>query len=236
MLLPAGGELNELWENRREFYENSYLAFISTISEVAYGDIDKHPWGMDFDVARLLSVVLTGMLNVFHFIFKCSALSRDQSVLINGLSYLIQCLLVRCGSELAAKVLYDPEQYSESGHMLPDHLKAMRYKPIFNSMFHDLGMHCSEKFCSKLSYGAHKEESDYFLRFINVSEGPKNDQYLILNSIVDECRLKLVPIDKYCPLGVPGDDCPDSFAVLQERLEFARVVIINRTSELIKDT
>lgn len=233
MLLPAGGELDELWEKREEFHENSYLTLIAAIAEVEYGNVLQHPWGMEIDKLRLFAVVTTGMLNVYPFIFKCSSLNRDQRVLIDGLAYLIQCLLIRCGSELTANVLFDPEQYSESEHKLPDELKVTRYKPIFNAIYQDLGIHCSSKYCLKLHHMSPEEKPDYFLRFIKHSKQPeKDDSYLIMNSIKEECKLGIVDTEKYCPLG-ESDDTPNNIEILQEKLEFACMVIGSRARELV---
>ena len=74
MLLPVGGELDELWSKREEYYENSYLTLIAILAEVAYGNISKRQWGLDIDEVRLFSVAATGMLNAYLFIFKCSAI------------------------------------------------------------------------------------------------------------------------------------------------------------------
>jgi hypothetical protein len=65
MLLPAGGELDELWSKREEYYEYPYLTLIAILAEVAYGDISKRQWGLDIDDVRLFSVATTGMLNVY---------------------------------------------------------------------------------------------------------------------------------------------------------------------------
>ncbi len=235
MLFPSGGELDELWEKRHYYQENSYLTFIVCIAEVAYGNINNHPWGMDIDKARLFEVVATGMLNAFSFLFKCNSLNRDQSILIDGLSYLTQCLLIRCGSELTANVLIDPEQYSESKRILPDELKVTRYEPIFNTIFHDLGVQCSSKYCSKLHHMSPEDKPDYFLKFIKSEKRPKEDErFLIMNSTVNECELGLVAKDKCCPLGETTENTPSLVEDLQEKLEFARMVIGNRTGEIIE--
>lgn len=235
MLLPAGGELNELWSKREEYQENSYLTLAAALAEVEYGDIIQHPWGMEIDKLRLCAVVVTGVLNVFPFVFKCSSLNREQRVIIDGLSYLVQCLLIRCGSELTANVLFDPEQYSELERKIPDELKITRYKPIFNAMYYDLGIYCSSKYCSKLHHMTPDEKPDYFLRFVESANQPKiDDRFLIMNSIKDECKLGLVATNKYCPLG-ESDEPPKTFDTLHEKLEFARMVIERRAREVIKN-
>ncbi|OOE32478.1 hypothetical protein BZG05_14020 [Salinivibrio kushneri] len=205
------------------------------IAEVEYGDIVQHPWGMELDKLRLFAVAVTGMLNVFPFILKSSSLNRDQRIIIDGLSYLVQCLLIRCGSQLAANLLFEPEQYSELERKIPDKLKIMRYEPIFNAIYHDLGVYCSSKYCSKLHHMSPDEKPDYFLRFVESTNQPKiDDRFLIMNSIRDECQLGLVEVNKYCPLG-ETDDLPKNLETLQEKMEFARMVIDRRAGEAIEN-
>ena len=235
MLLPAGGELDELWNKREEYQDDSYLTLAAVIAEVEYGDIIQHPWGMELDNLRLFSAAVTGMLNVFPFILKCSSLNRDQRLIIDGLSYLVQCLLIRYGSELAANVLFEPEQYSELERKIPDELNIMRYEPIFNAIYHDLGVYCSSKHCLKLHHMSPDEKPDYFLRFVESTNQPKiDDRFLIMNSMKYECQLGLMEVNKYCPLG-ETDDLPKNLETLHEKLEFARIVIDRRAGEAIEN-
>ncbi|HUE93835.1 restriction endonuclease [Pseudomonas sp.] len=231
MLLPAGGELDELWNKREEYYENSYLTLIAMLAEVAYGDVVARQWGLDIDEARLFAVAATGMLNVYPFILKCSALNREQAILINGLSYIIQCLLLRIGEELTAKVLFNPEEFAEPGMELPDKLRFNRYEPIFNTIFHDLSVRCSEIFCSKVSHIHKQKKSSYFNRFLQVPVKEDEDETLILNSLHGDCRIGIVAKDEYCPLG-NLNETPEALSGLVERLKFARGVIISRSGEL----
>ncbi len=231
MLLPAGGELDELWRKREEYYENSYLTLIAILAEVAYGDISKYQWGLDIDEVRLFSVAATGMLNVYPFIFKCSALNRDQSPLIQGLSYIMQCLLLRSGEEITAKLLFNPEEFSESDIKLSDELRFNRYEPIINTIYHDLSIHCSKNYCAKVSHMSKNEESSYFNRFLKVPIKEEEDKGLILNSSESKCEIGLVAIGEYCPLG-NSQDAPKKENKLVEQLRFARGVIINRSGEL----
>lgn len=231
MLLPAGGELDELWDKRGEYYEDSYLTLIAVLAEVAYGDLVSHQWGLDLDEVRLFSVAATGMLNVYPFIFKCSALNRDQTPLIKGLSYIMQCLLLRSGEEITAKLLFNPEEFAETSKELPDKFKFDRYEPIFNTLFHDLSVQCSENYCSKVSHMAKNEERSYFNRFLKSPVKEDEDKMLILNSIHGNCEIGLVADGSYCPLGDSGE-APKTESGLVDKLKFARGVIINRSGLL----
>ena len=231
MLLPAGGELDELWDKRGEYYENSYITLIAVLAEVAYGDLVNHQWGLDLDEVRLFSVAATGMLNVYPFIFKCSALNRDQTPLIKGLSYIMQCLLLRSGEEITAKLLFNPEEFAGTSKELPDKFKFDRYEPIFNTLFHDLSVQCSENYCSKVSHMAKNEESNYFNRFLKAPVKEEEDKMLILNSIHGSCEIGLVSDGSYCPLG-NSDEAPKTESGLVDELKFARGVIINRSGLL----
>ena len=198
---------------------------------MAYGDIVAHQWGLELDEIRLLSIAVTGMLNVYPFIFKCSALNRDQTPLINGLSYIIQCLLIRSGEEMAAKVLFHPEKFTDCDVELPDELKFSRYEPIFNTIFHDLSVQCSKNYCSKVSHLSKGTENNFFNRFLKVPVKEHENKKYILNSIHGDCQIGLVASDAYCPLGT-SEEAPRTLPELVGSLRFARGVIVNRSGEL----
>ena len=231
MLLPAGGELDELWSKKDDFYKDSYLTLIAILAEVAYGDITERQWGLEIDETRLFAVAATGMLNVYPFIFKCSALNRDQTPLIQGLSYIMQCLLLRSGEELTASVLFHPEAFAESDIELPDELKFNRYEPIFNTIFNELSVQCSKDYCSKVSHMTKDKDIIYFSRFLKRPAKKDEDRVLILNSINGECQIGLVAKGEYCPLG-NSNDAPKTLEGLVNELKFARGVLINRSGEL----
>ena len=63
MQLPAGGELDELWDRRHEYSDNFDVTLIAILAEVSYGDLSDHQWGLDLDKYRLFSVAVTGILN-----------------------------------------------------------------------------------------------------------------------------------------------------------------------------
>ncbi|MCG7928941.1 MAG: restriction endonuclease [Candidatus Thiodiazotropha lotti] len=232
MLLPAGGELEELWDKRDECYHNSYLTLVAVLAEVAYGDVTTRQWGLKLDEAQLFSVAATGMLNVYPFIFKCCALNRDQTPLIKGLSYIMECLLLRYGEEITAKVLFNPEEFAESDVELPDELKFNRYEPIFNTIFHELSINCGEKnYCSKVSHMSKQKEFSFFNRFLIDPVKEDEDKTLILNSQNSKCQIGIISDEEYCPLG-DISTAPENFGGLLEKLRFARGVIVNRSGEL----
>ena len=236
MLLPSGSELDELWEKRNQYYENSYLTLAACIAEAAFGDVTKNTWGMELEGERLLSACATGMINVYPFIFKCSSLNRDQTPLIIGLSYLIQCLLIRYGAETTSVVLFEPEQLFDLEYELPGELKANRYEPIFNTIFHDLAVNCSAKYCPKMHHASPDENVDYFQRYIESGKQKENDgRYLVFNSNKEECKIGLVAREDFCPLGTTDEELPKSLDILKQKLEFARSVILIRTNELRED-
>ena len=146
----------------------------------------------------------------------------------------MQCLLLRYGEEITAKVLFNPEEFSESGIELPDELRFNRYEPIFNTIYHDLSIHCSENYCPKMSHMSKNKESSYFNRFLKVPIKEEEDKGLIFNSSKSKCQIGLVTTGEYCPLGNTGDT-PKKKNELVEQLRFARGVIINRSGELLKN-
>ncbi|WP_429120492.1 restriction endonuclease [Aeromonas allosaccharophila] len=227
MMLPAGRELDELWDNRSKYHNNSYLTLISILAEVAHGNINTHQWGMDIDDSRLISVAIVGMLNIYPLMLKFKTFSRDCTPLISGLSYIIQCLLLRCGEKITAKILFNPEEFSESTTSLPCELTFYRYEPIFNTLFYDLSIECSKDYCPKVKHIHKGNKNTYFNRFMTPSEENKDETYYILNSQHFECELGLLDKDEYCPLG-DTEHAPETFEGLLKKLAFARNVISSR--------
>jgi hypothetical protein len=231
LILPSGDELAELWERRGLFSENSFLLLAACISEVVYGDISERPWGMDLEANAILAVAATAAINIYPFVFKCSSLNREQAPLIEGMAYIFQCMLLRYGAQTTARVLANPEALFESDYELPFDLQKNRYEPILNVIYHDLAIHCSSKYCMKLHHLDPKTEPEYFLRFKEPAQKEKDDRYLVMNSIKDECKLGLVQREEYCPLG-DTELQTQSIEQLHEKLDFARSVIVARVSEL----
>lgn len=233
MLLPSGSELKELWEQRLNYLENDFLTLSSVLAEVSYGNVVDYPWGMELKEERLISVLATGMRNFYAFLFRCSSLNIEPKFLIDGLSYLTQCLLLRSGVSTTAKILFEPEFLFELEYELPDKIKINRSEFIIEAMMHDLAVHCSSKFCSKLSYLSPKDEPDYFERFLDNIDKEENKRFIILQSSKDKCQLDLVSQKDFCPLG-DIDDEKNSLVDLQSKLEFCGKVVQQRLLELIK--
>jgi len=185
---------------------------------------------MVLDTDRLLATLATGVINIYPFAFRCSSLNREQSPLINGMSYLLQCVVMRCGVESAFNIITDPESLFKVKCQLPFELKIDRYEPIISTILHDLAMYCSSKYCLKLHYKQPEDGPDYFLRFINPKyHKEKDSRFLVMNSIKEKCRLGILRDDEYCHLAedVPKD--PDS---LLKVLYLVRSVIFSRAGEL----
>lgn len=236
MLLPAGGELDELWVKRKEFSDNPYLTLVAILAEVAYGDIMTRQWGLDVDETGLFSVAVTGMLNVYPFIVKCCALNRDEDPLIQGLSYIIQCLLLRFGEEITMKVLFDPEGFAEVEYELTEEMIYRRYEPIIDTIYNELSVNCSKRHCLKVIHMLREEDSShsYFNRFLEAPIKETSDVSMIFNSHGGECQIGLVSKGEYCPLGAT-EEAPEKENELLEKLKFARNVIMNRSEELRKN-
>ena len=230
LMLPSGDELAELWDQKNSFPENTTLLLASCVSEVAYGDVTKRPWGMSMEPHQLLAVAATASMNIYPYVFKCSSLNRSQTPLIEGFAYIFQCLLIRYGAETTTKVLANPESLFECDYELPFELQKNCYEPILDTIFHNLAIHCSAQYCIKVHYLDPKTEPEYFLRFKEPKDDPADDKgFLVMNSIKDECKIGLVAREEYCPLGETDMDT-QSVNDLQAKLKFAASVIEARTA------
>ncbi len=230
-LLPSGGELDELWKKRDNFYDNSYLTMSAIFAEVSYGDVAKHPWGMCISKKLLLAVFITGIANVYPLLFRCSAHNRDQSLFINGLAYLAQCSIIRLGAEITAEILLNTEEFLEVDYELPQELRVNRYEPVFHAMHQNLGIYCSSKHCSKVQHIFPKDEPEYFNRFSeDISKKEEDDHFLIFSSIEKECDLGLVSAGEYCPLAETDTGTPVDVEDLEKKLNFYSAVIDARVT------
>ncbi|MBU6954548.1 restriction endonuclease [Hahella sp. HN01] len=230
-LLPAGGELDELWIHRDKVFNDSYTTLIAILAEVSYGNINRRQWGLEISESDLFLVAIAGIVDLYPILSVCKLHNRNQGFLVDGMSYIIQCLIIRLGVELASKALFNPEKLIDQAE-LPDNLKVSRLLPIYDNVFHCIANSCSKKFCSKVRYIRHAEDDDYFVRFVSP---PRKDEeeYNILYSSNGDCKIGLVGVDEFCPLGEKYQECPKTEIELIERLDFFRKVLLIRTREIM---
>ncbi|HCG5918245.1 restriction endonuclease [Vibrio parahaemolyticus] len=233
MLLPSIGEVEELWRHRKTLKdEETHMLMIAVVAEVAYGDVCKRRWGIELDRITLFSITVSLIANLFPFIVACSKNNKEQSILIDAASYLLQCLLMREGVEICLSAALTPEEYFEDLDVLPEEFQMKRCLPIINTILHDLSVQCSSRDCSKVSYlRLTDENNDYFERFLKPSPEQKNEEdNLILNSTIFDCKLGLVEKESYCLFGDPEDIT--SVNQMKEKLAFAKSVILSRSAEM----
>jgi|GEM_PF-6326015 len=232
-LLPSLDEVIELWRNRSELTDNTTALFAAVLAEAAFGDLVERPWGMDMDDEVLLLTTVLGIANIFPLIHRALSFERSQEHLISGLSYLIECVLVRNGAELATRILYKAEELCEAPQELPAEIMDYRVRPILGTILDDLAQHCSSLFCLKLHYDRDDMKPSFFARFDHVGQQTKTrDGFLVMNNQKEDCKLGLVDKESLCPL---GEDLPASPITEQEAeqlLEFARRVILQRNAQL----
>ena len=229
-LLPSVDELVDLWQHKDSINAESFLLLSAAVSEAAYGNLTERPWGMEFSLEVLIATAATGMANVYPLIHRINTLNRSQTPLIEGLTYLLSCVLVRVGPEEATKVLFEPEHYFGE-ESLPDELNTDRLKPILATLNDQLAMYCSAaNYCTKLHHRDPEHETDFFAQFSTIRP-KKDDRFLILSSQKDDCELGLVARDAFCPL---PDDLPErpSREYIAEKLRFAASVLRQRVAEI----
>ena len=91
-------------------------------------------------------------------------------------------------------------------------------------------------YCMKLHHIDHKmNEPEYFDRFKARRDcSDEDERFLIINSSKYECPLGLVALDEYCPLGDTEVET-NSVADLEEKLAFARAVLMARLEDAERD-
>ncbi len=236
-ILPSLDEVQELWRNLDSINANLTAMLAAILAKSAHGDLVERPWGMEIDETTLLGVTVHGVANLFPLFHRSLLYERDQDNLIPGLAYLIQCVLVRYGADLAAQVLTRAEEFMEdSPGDLPDEVLDYRIRPILSIIYDDLAHHCSANFCMKLHYDRDSNEASYFARFDPIERQiERKTGFLVMNSNEKQCDLGLVATNAYCPLGEDLPDEPIEEGDLARRLDFARRVIVQRNA-LLKET
>jgi len=232
-LLPANDELTELWEKKDDISDDSFLLLASIFSESQYGDLTKRPWGMWLPKDKLLPLAALSLVNYFPLYLRAHANERNNSSLINGAAYIILCVGLRLGHEIAATILYHAELLYEDMEEIPDTVNEHRVRPILGTIYDDLAKYCSADYCQKLSYGGNldMEKINYFHRFIDEKpDAEKDGRFLVMNSNQRECRLKIVPINEYCPLAEDFPEEPLSLDFVKKKLKFA-VTVLNARIE-----
>ena len=228
-LLPSVDELVDLWQQRDSIKSKSFLLLAAALSEAAYGRLEIRPWGMNFSNDVLIETFATGMVNVYPLIHRISTLDRSQEPLIDGLAYLLACVLVRVGPEEATEVLFEPEQYFDK-EPLPDEHNFNRLKPVLATLNDQLAMHCSAaNSCSKLYHRDPDHETAFFAQFSH-RKTKKEDRFLVLSSHNNDCELGLVAKGDFCPL---PDVLPEQISrdYVAAKLTFAASVLRQRVAE-----
>ncbi len=232
-LFPGGDELVELWGKREQLRNDSFLLIASILSEATYGDLSIRKWGMWLTDDELFNLTALALINYFRLFLKAHSNERDNATLINGTAYLVLCVGIRLGVDIATLILYSPEALFDDMKTIPTDINDLRVRPIIGTIYDDLASNCSADLCPKLSYGDIRllEQSNYFQKFTEIQEETKEDQILILNNSRNKCSLDIIPADQYCPLPEDFPDEPLSEEFVKEKLEFAIRIINARTAK-----
>lgn len=77
-------------------------------------------------------------------------MNREEAPIVQGISNLIQCLLLRRWSNKIIEIVFSPERFLESAAPIPAGVNDFRITPILNQIYDDLAINCSAKHCLKL--------------------------------------------------------------------------------------
>lgn len=233
-LLPSVDELVEFWKKRESIGEKTFVVLAAIFSESAHGDLVERPWGMTVSRNFLMETTATAVVNVYPLVHRIGTLNRSQQPLIEGIAYLIACVLVREGHGVATDLLYQPEMCRGMEERLPATPNSERLKPILATLFDQLAVYCSSaNYCTKLHHREPGEKPNYFARFRERGSPVARDEgYLIMSRREEECQLGIVETGAYCPLPdtLPARDLTRKD--VEKRLAFAESVLTRRVAEL----
>lgn len=182
----------------------------------------------------LVGTAATAVVNVYPLVHRISTLNRSQTPLVEGIAYLVGCVLVREGHELATELLYEPEQFFEIDERLTGTLNSERIRPVLATLYDQLAVHCSStNYCPKVHHRDPAEKPEYFARFRKGGAAASADEvYLVMNSTQNECQLGIVETAALCPLPVELPDRDLTRADVRELMAFAESVLKCRVAEL----
>lgn len=227
--LPSIDEIAWIWEKRNTKQFSPGVLVAAILSETAYGDLTARPWGMELEADELLEVTLFGVANIFAFVSRIAILGRGQSPLIDGMTYLVSCVLIRHGHERATDVLLNAESYFDGVDELPEDKQLRRASPVLYTLFDQLAMHCSAS-CSKLIHSGARSLPPFFDRYAPSRITNSNERYLLLNSKGGTCEIGVVASDCFCPLGENDAEGKLAISDVLEKLRLAESVLRRRTA------
>lgn len=204
--LPSGIELDELWAAKNELFdaENYNLLFAAVMGELESDGIIQHNWGMECDSEIRIGLASFAIHNLLSFADRIHEHRERDDILVRGVTYLLQCILLKDSVDLAYLVLVETERYAKGAETLPIETKQLIINPIIGSMLRELVVRCSKN-CLKVSYGLSEDDANkrYFER-LGKSAGSKDNtddgSFLIISARHSECEIELVDIGDECPL------------------------------------
>lgn len=225
-ILPSCSELDLLWEHRDEIRTNHLLAFIVCTAEVAFGEICHHPWGMFIVGDDLYYTFVSGMAVIPHSLQVFIAHNRDNRPIVQSLSYLAQCFLMRNSAEFVVQILLSPESCYEDTESPTPELAMFRAEPIVFDIIEENKQHCCAFSCSKVR--AKSRDDDYYRRFTGGDQATEEEQCWYLISENSECELGLSGPGQPCPLFLIGSKEDMTYDNLIASLEAVKRIIQQR--------
>lgn len=194
--------LEELWENRDDITldSNSLLALIA--SEFANGNIGERAWGAYCSTEELNKLLANSILNCMYLLFRTEKNGASKYPLIQSLSYIIFCSLLRNGLDATYSILNNVWELHDKE--MPDRIKSIVFEPIINCILKDLFDICTDD-CTRIigdKYCDVDYSSDnYFARFKVLENNTNKKSILIIESKEEPCRFGFnLKKFKGCPL------------------------------------
>jgi hypothetical protein len=248
LVLPSSDELQKLWEVReqlielRDEVEDEILLLAIVFAELSLGDITKRPWGIWLDKEARFKTTVVGIDQILSLIRKGVIYNKTQEPLLRGLSYLIQCILLEDGTDIAVAALLEAERFFTDSILLRENLKKKRLVLILKTMLDELAVYCS-KDCMKVSYPRDLGNEiifkpSYFERFkfqeISKTEEKNDGKFSwVLESKVYPCEIGLLEKEENCLLLTDSLELKEcSEQELKVILEFVRKVLQKRVVEV----
>lgn len=235
LVLPSISDLSDFWKHKKslEFTIASVLAIV--FAENASGDLFKRKWGLWLPVEYLAECLALGFRNSVPWSLKCKELGRFDNFLIDGLSYLLQCLLLRVDAEVVRGLIEESFKVFDHELRKPVSKNLSRYmlKLVLNNCLIELSGACSQD-CPKLKFFYNEvNRKKLFAKFDDTSFYKMNDDdddgLLYYLSTKAECRIGLIATGDWCPFALNSKELLKTDEKIMESLKFIKEVLVRNT-------
>lgn len=206
MYFPSKSDLDMFWANRETLEWSSRSLYMVISGEIANGSLSKHSWLTKIEQGDLALLLIDALSNTLFLYLRAQKLGQNCELIIRTTSQILMASLLQIPEEWLNKIVHDPWEFTEGGPMDRE-LHKLIIEPILGTIRTELSDVCCTN-CRKVLADPvllnKNEIAEYWNKFIH-NETPENDEknqkVLILQSLVEPCRIGIMDdLKESCPL------------------------------------